>query len=89
VWGTYSTVIYQSAELLKTQATSFAVFAPVLASEVTAVGCTLNKYAMPPMITLLKIKARARAVSLVEIEVFMIVSYQVFPVFSPSSKVFR
>ena len=42
VWGTYSTVIYQSAELLKAQAT-FAVFAAVLASEITAVGCTVNK----------------------------------------------
>ena len=38
VWGTYSTVIYQSAEPLQAQATSLAVFAAVLASEVTAVG---------------------------------------------------
>jgi hypothetical protein len=53
------------------------VFAAVLASEATAVGCcscALNKYAIPPMIALLKTKARARAVSLVEIEVFIIVS---------------
>jgi hypothetical protein len=38
VWGTYSTVIYQSAELLKPQARSFEVFADVLASDITAVG---------------------------------------------------
>jgi hypothetical protein len=46
VWGTYSTVIYQSAELVKAQAASFAVFAAVLASDITAVGawsCALNK----------------------------------------------
>jgi hypothetical protein len=48
----------------------------------------LNKKAIPPMITLLTIKARASAVSFVEIEVFIVVSYPSCSVIWLSSRCF-